>query len=56
MNLILTGVAVSNVFNGTQEVGSHGEDKVLYIATLLLDVGTCESHSNRSCCLKINTS
>ena len=42
MNLILTGVAVSNVFNGTQEVGSHGEDKVLYIATLLLDVGTCE--------------
>ena len=29
MNLILTGIAVSNVFNGTQEVGNKGEEKVL---------------------------
>ena len=28
MNLILTGFAVSNVFNGIQELGTSGEEKV----------------------------
>ena len=28
MNLILTGFAVSNVFNGTQELDSGGEERV----------------------------
>ena len=28
MNLFQTGLAVSNVFNGTQELSSGGEEKV----------------------------
>ena len=31
MNLILTGFAISNTFNGTQELGTGGKENVNYM-------------------------